>query len=572
MFAGNRPCQPTEAIMNTTVIGKLSLPKGLALILIAAYVVIYLLPLGVRPMLTPDETRYLEISREMVASGDWVSPRFNGVRYFEKPVAGYWLNSASIALFGENEFALRLPSALAAGLTALMVFFLTLSFASRFSAYLAAGIYSTTILVAGTGTFAVLDSFLAFFLTGSLASYYLALRESERSRRQIFLAVCGAFCAGAFLTKGFLALAIPVIVVGPYLLVRRQFRDIFTTPWIPILVAALLVAPWAILIHIREPDFWNYFFWVEHVQRFLGDNAQHLQPPWFFFVYGPLVALPWSVLLPAAIIGLMREPHDRPFLTYLVAWFAMPFLFFSASNGKLMTYILPCFAPLSILLAIGLERYLASGRRTAFTVGSGLLAVGFAFLIVLAVAAQRGAFDQEFFPPAEYFTLWGLVGIFVAGLAAALFAMTSRSPGRRIIATAAAGITLFAPLQLLLLPQWFIDTKAPAAYLAEEMPISDDTILVSGSSLFGAVAASFKRDDVYVFQPGEIGYGLSYPESRHRLLDAAGLASLRSTDGPPHDIVIVCQDHFEQLLPAALIEGAERKQRGDVIMLRVRSE
>ena len=95
--------------------------KQAALLIICLFLLIYVLPLGSRPMVVPDESRYSEIPREMVASGDWVVPRLNGLRYFEKPVLGYWLVAASIKLFGENAFATRLPSALAAGLSALLV-------------------------------------------------------------------------------------------------------------------------------------------------------------------------------------------------------------------------------------------------------------------------------------------------------------------------------------------------------------------------------------------------------------------------------------------------------------------
>ena len=88
--------------------------------LILVYLVVYILPLDLRPLMIPDETRYAEIPREMLKSGDWIVPRLNGLRYFEKPPMGYWLNAMSISLFGENGFAVRLSSALAAGLTALL--------------------------------------------------------------------------------------------------------------------------------------------------------------------------------------------------------------------------------------------------------------------------------------------------------------------------------------------------------------------------------------------------------------------------------------------------------------------
>jgi 4-amino-4-deoxy-L-arabinose transferase len=538
---------------------------GLALL--ALYVLVYLAPLGVRPLVSPDEARYAEISREMIVSGDWVSPRFNGVRYFEKPIMGYWLNSLSFEVFGENAFALRLPSALAAGLTALLVFLLAARFATRASAYLAAAIYLTTLLVSGVGTFAVLDTFLALFLTGALASFYAAYAARAQERRLGWLAACGAFCAAAFLSKGFLALAIPVIVAGPFLMLRRDWRNLLRMPWVPILVATVLVAPWAVLVALREPDFWHYFFWIEHVQRFLGDNAQHLQPFWYFLVTGPFAALPWIAVLPAALIGLRRAGPAGAFLGYVIVWALMPFLFFSASKGKLLTYILPCFAPLSILLAIGLERYLGAGLRRAYSIGAALLGGLLLLALVLLAAAQRGAFDATLFADGETPRLFALLTCLAGALAAAILALAARAAVTRLVAIGAAGIALVLPLQLAPLPQWLLDSKAPAGFLAADIAVDADTILISDAPLFGAVAWSFGRDDVYLLSEGEISYGLAYPESRHRSLDEARLDALVAAHAG--DVVMILRDSTAQRLPPALVGRAERRQRSDIVILRL---
>lgn len=98
--------------------------KQAVVLLLLFFLVLYILPLGVRDLIVPDETRYAEIPREMIADGDWVAPHLNGLRYFEKPVLGYWVHAGSILLFGENNFAVRLPSALAVGLSALLIYML----------------------------------------------------------------------------------------------------------------------------------------------------------------------------------------------------------------------------------------------------------------------------------------------------------------------------------------------------------------------------------------------------------------------------------------------------------------
>ncbi len=537
-----------------------------ALVLIALYLLLYLLPLPVRPLASPDEVRYGEIAREMLASGDWVSPHFNGVRYFEKPALGHWLNALSLAVFGENAFALRLPVALATGLAALIVFALARRFLGASTAVLAAAIFLTTFLVAGIGTFALLDAFLALFLTAALAGYYVALRAAPAQRRA-WLIACGVACGAAFLVKGFLALAIPVIVAAPYLAVGRRWRELLTSPWWPIAVAAVVVLPWSVLVHLREPDFWRYFFWVEHVQRFTADDAQHAAPFWYYVAYLPLTGWPWILLLPAAAIGLRRGHGDRDFVGYLIIWAALPFLFFSASSGKLATYILPCFAPLSILLAAGIERYLAGGYTRAWRLGAGVVVLAFVGVLGLLLAAQSGALGAVAFGAGEGARLAVLVGSLVAGVAGGIAALGSRGARVRIGGVALAGVALLVPLHLAL-PQRALDNFAPAGAVAR-YATGADAVVVSDAPLFGTVAWVLKRNDIYMASPGEIEYGLSYPEAKQRLLDGPGFAALLATNRGRREVLLVCGPSTERELKPWLPSGARRDQQGNVIVWRV---
>ena len=144
--------------------------QRLTFLIASLFVLLYLMPLSVRPLFIPDETRYAEVPREMIATGDWMVPHLNGLRYFEKPVMGYWLTALSLKVFGENNLAVRLPSALAAGITMLLILLLcSASGASGpFISWLAALIFMTSGGVALIGTFAVLDSVLAMFLTATM--------------------------------------------------------------------------------------------------------------------------------------------------------------------------------------------------------------------------------------------------------------------------------------------------------------------------------------------------------------------------------------------------------------------
>jgi 4-amino-4-deoxy-L-arabinose transferase len=532
--------------------------------LIVVYVALYLLPLGVRPLSSPDEVRYGAISHEMIATGNWVAPHFNGVRYFEKPIMGYWLNAASIGALGERPFALRLPTALAAGLTALTIFLFTTSFAGRRSALVATAIYLTTFLAIGVGTSALFDTFLTLFLTLALTTYFMALRARSDRHRSAWLAACGAACGAAFLTKGFLALAIPVLIATPFLMLERRWRDLWSTAWLPILVAAAVVAPWAVLIHLREPDFWHYFFWVEHIQRFAGESAQHSEPFWFYFAYAPLAGFPWIWALPAAVTGLRRSFVDRSFLVYLTCWLTLPWLFFSFSSGKLVTYVLPCFPPLSILLAVGLEHYWQRGLRRWWQIATLCVALALLLTTAALVATQMGAVGS---PPFESFERgkWILALLcLLTGTGAAVAAAFVGNTVARVAAFAVTGAALFLMLDLAL-PEQALDNLAPQALLTDGAMEAREAIIVSDGSTFGSVAWYTKRNDIYVLAPGETAYGLAYPESRMRNLQDGGLQRLLGEYAGTREIFIVVRPENDAQIAGSLPPAATRIERGGLV-------
>ncbi|HZF30489.1 MAG TPA: phospholipid carrier-dependent glycosyltransferase [Gammaproteobacteria bacterium] len=535
--------------------------------MLALFVLLYVAPLPLRPLGSPDEVRYGAIAREMIVSGDWVSPRFNGVRYFEKPVLGYWIEAISLSALGENAFALRLPVVLATALMALVVLLLARRFVSAFAARLATAIFLTTVIVAGVGTFAVLDSFLALFVTIALAAWYAATAEPPGRRRLLFLALCGCACGAAFLVKGFIAWAIPVIVAAPHLALRRQWRTLATFPWLPIAVAVAVTLPWAVLIHLREPDFWHYFFWVEHVQRFAGENAQHPRPAWFYLACLPLIGWPWALFLPAAAAGLRGEPPDD-FRQYLILWVVMPFVFFSIAKGKLLTYVLPCFVPLSILLAAGLERYFVKGGRRWFGAAALVMAALFAALLVALVAAQRGVRGSPLYTAAELPQLLAFGTILAVGAASAAFACFSARVPLRLGAIAVAGVASILPLHFVL-PQRVVEQVAPAVAVARYASAAPDTVVVADASLFGTAAWVLGRDDIYVVSPGEISYGLSYPEARHRNLDARMLEDLVAANAGRADVLLIVERDTARDLAPHLPANASRAEHGAVVLLRI---
>jgi 4-amino-4-deoxy-L-arabinose transferase len=533
------------------------IPGGLLLL----YLILYILPLGYRPLMIPDETRYGEIPREMLATGDWVTPHLVGLRYFEKPPLGYWLNALSIAAFGENEFAIRLPGALAAGLTALIVFLFTLRVWGQRRVALAAAVIQLTFLeVYVVGTFSVLDNFVTLFLTAGIYSYYLAASKApEASTNWKRWALPGIMFGLAFLTKGFLAFAVPVLVLVPWMLWQGNWQLLVKMSGWVMLAAVLVALPWSIVIHLREGDFWRYFFWIEHIKRFTADNAQHDQPAYYFLMQLPALAFPWLTLMPATLSGLRNVNRNalekRGVLRLLWLWLLLPFIFFSASTGKLITYILPCFPPLAVLTAVGLAGYFNSGRNKLFDFGMLLNALILLCLFAGLLIGQTFDIGFRVYEENEHAKFIITTTFLLTGAVAGLIAVFATRPSIKL----AASLALIVPpifASSFVVPNMATMSKSPEQPLLRYRDrITDETILISDSQMMHSVSWYLKRTDIYLVNRGEAGYGLDYPDASHRFLKQEQLQSLLQHRAPTRSILMSCKGDCPKglavLLPAA---------------------
>ncbi len=485
---------------------------------ILLFIIIYLAPLGSRPLFMPDETRYGEIAREMIATNDWIVPRLNNIRYFEKPVMGHWLNAVSLSLFGETEFAVRFPTALLTGLTGVFVFIMA-GRRSRSAGAIAAVIYLTFMMVYALGNIALLDAILTFFLTAALSFFFLYSEAYTRPKRWLYLVCFGLCCGCAFLTKGFLAFAIPVIVAVPYMLLQKRVKDLFLQlPWIPILTAICVISPWALMVHRAEPDFWYYFFWVEHIQRFTGASAgQHPQPFWFYLPVILIGAFPWTFMLPVLLKKSVSSMEDRRESQFLWLWLVLPVLFFSISSGKLITYVLPCFAPLAILLG---QKIITEQDTAQKWVWRGIILQMFFFGIGGLILFLTGVYGDSILPyEAEEQGKYYLFFMTLVVVGCILFAALKNKKGNNLIIAVIAWSCLLLSVNFLI-PDNIIRSKAPGEFLLSmKNRVTEDSIIVSYDDPMREVCWYYNRDDVYFFAtPGEVHYGISYEDAKNRLI------------------------------------------------------
>jgi len=541
--------------------------RKLYALIILLFLAIYILPLGVRPMITPDELRYAEIPREIIATGDWVVPRLNGLRYFEKPILGYWLNALSILAWGENAFAIRFPSAMAAGLSALLVFLLVRkSSGSREAGLLAAGILLTSTEFFALGIYSVLDGVVSAFLTAAMVSFFMAYRAEQVQARILWLILFGVACGAAFLTKGFLAFVVPAVAIVPFLVWERRWKSLFTIPWIPIAAAVLVGLHWVLEIHARESDYWHYFFWVEHIQRFSSDNPQHPEPFWYYIPVLLVAMFPWTPVSPAAMAGLKRTRLRGSMTRFALCWFLCPFLFFSASEGKIATYILPCLPPLAILLSTGFFRYFEQGHTKAFNIGCWIsVAAGILLCIALLVNELTGFPKVRAFLPAESWK-WTLLCIgTVAWAMSSLMATIASDTHRKLVLLGLSPVLLMFCAHFAM-PQQFADRRAPGDFLLQfSSRVTPETAIVTDSNLIHAVCWFFKRNDVYLLDSlGELEYGIGYEDSRQRALDIDGFNRLVTEHCRKGKVVLIgelrdLETYWGHHIPQPRFEGENAK-------------
>jgi 4-amino-4-deoxy-L-arabinose transferase-like glycosyltransferase len=351
---------------------------------LAACAAIWLMGLGFRGLFNPDEGRYAEISREMLASGDWVVPHLNGLVYIEKPPLQYWITAISEAVFGQNDWAPRLYTGLCALLTVYALWALIRRQWGAVPAARGAVILGSSLGFVLLGHQLTLDMSLTLFMTLTIAGFCNAQRAE---RWQWWMVLSWAGIAGAFMTKGLIAGVLPAFTLVVYSLLQRDWA-----PWRRLLLLrgtallAILCLPWLILIQHRLPQFFQFFFIREHFERFLTKIEVRYEPWWYFIPILVLSSLPWLVPTLRSLCVDWRPSTPRPAFDlrrFAWIWCVVVFVFFSASDSKLSTYILPMFPMLALLMATGATTHLNADLRATAV---GMLVLGVLLLLAAALS------------------------------------------------------------------------------------------------------------------------------------------------------------------------------------------
>lgn len=327
--------------------------SGLLLILVA---VIWFGNLEYRTLVKPDEGRYAEIPREMVVSGDWVTPRLNDLKYFEKPPLQYWATAVAYEAFGEHQWTSRLWTALTGFLGLFLTWFAGSRLFGREAGYYAALLLGGSWMYAMMGHINTLDMGVTFFVTLGIFGLLLAqYRDHDARTQRNWMLLAWAGLALAVLSKGLMGIILPGTALVIYSVVQRDFAVWKRMHWLSGLALFLLITvPWFVLVIKANPEFFERFFIYEHFTRFTTKKLGRYQP-WYYFVPILLIGmLPWTLLMIDTAVRTWRN-SARVVQTFnpqrfLLVWAVFIYVFFSVSGSKLPSYLLPMFPALALLM------------------------------------------------------------------------------------------------------------------------------------------------------------------------------------------------------------------------------
>ncbi len=394
--------------------------------LVASVFLISFFGLGSFTLFDVDEAVFSQASKEMITSGNWITPTYNGENRYDKPILFYWLMAASYKAFGVNEFAARFPSAVSGFVLCLAVFFFVNYFKDARRAFYAALPLALSPYYLVYTHAAVTDMALTLFITLALLSFYSSLRSARNSG--IYLTGLYIFSALAFLTKGLIGILFPFGVVCVYLLSTEGIQGIKRLFSIKgIILFVLLSGPWyGAQFYINGQSFFEQFFITHHFRRYTDVISGHTGPIYYYIPALVLGLIPWVVFLPAGISHAFRnlrlqrkgesntpESDRLGFLAFV--WFAFIVLFFSFSTTKLPNYILPALPAAALLVSSGMTEEERWAKYAHAGIVVLMIAAGSAFLLSWRYLPKLGFSDTGWTIPAAL-VLFALAAVSVITL------------------------------------------------------------------------------------------------------------------------------------------------------------
>jgi 4-amino-4-deoxy-L-arabinose transferase-like glycosyltransferase len=388
-----------------------------------------------RKLANPDEGRYSTISHEMAQSGDFITPRLNGLKYFEKPPMQYWATAIAFKLFGENEFSARLYTFLAG-----MACIALIAYTGRRLFDPETGALAALTLLAAPyfmmlSEIVTLDMGLTFWMTLGVCSFLIAQRTSNAASERKWMLLAWAGMAGAVLSKGLIGIVFPAAAIFLYCVIARDFRLLLRLHWgLGLVVFFAISAPWFILVSRENPEFARFFFIHEHWERFTSTTHRREGAWWTFFPILFAGFMPWAVaLIPSWISGWRTRPEvsltsenygRKPFapLKFILIFSAFILLFFSKSGSKLPAYILPFFPVLALVLGYYLKN--TSSKALSWFVLPTVPLMCIAAYAAWQEPMRRDQFDFAH-PLYEAMSAWAVAGALTIAAAAlvAFFAL-----------------------------------------------------------------------------------------------------------------------------------------------------
>lgn len=368
--------------------------------------------LGSADFFEPDEGRNAEKAREILLLNDWVTPHENFLPVLDKPMLFYWPVALSYKIFGVTEWSARLSSAV----FALGCLFLVYRFAHRWWGPWEA-LWSALVLLTSVEFFILArivrsDMALTFCVTLALCSFYSAiLGENEKAKKLHCLFMYGALGTGT-LIKGLIGFIIPGMVFFVYLLLTQKWSSVRRLyPFPGALLFFIIVAPWYFWVDARNPGYLYYYFWGDHVARYLSDTFDRTERWYYFFLVVAAGFSPWSLFLPLVARDSWKKFNDKKL--FLILWAVLPFLFFSASNSKLAHYVLPIYPALALLAGQTIAGFFnrSDSKARWLLYLSWIFSAGFVFYLLI------GGVWQDLLPTEIQATVIGSLVFIGLGLA-----------------------------------------------------------------------------------------------------------------------------------------------------------